>query len=166
MNKYEAIRILAFKSVSDPDEAAIIRRILRWYSETFATPLMKVYDIPIDFVLQHYFEHMYERIEGPEAEKELEDLLLTPEERKKRDRDEEDKKREEKESFDRFVKETAAEAKKSKTEEKQEVEDIPDLPTLPPGVELKEIDMSNKDNLFNDLLESDSLTFRNAPDDS
>jgi len=37
------------------------RKICRWYSKEFSTPLKGVYDLPMDFVLEHYYESFLEK---------------------------------------------------------------------------------------------------------
>lgn len=57
-----AIKILALKAVKVPDYDAAYRKICRWYSREFSTPLEAVYDIPEETVLREFFEDYYESI--------------------------------------------------------------------------------------------------------
>lgn len=87
MNIYDAIRIKALRDVvkgNSPDYA--LRKVFRWYSKTFATPLTQVEDLPVEFVLQAYWESMYEDMEDPKLEAERVELTKTEAERKAEDR--------------------------------------------------------------------------------
>jgi len=84
----KTIQIKALQSVIQPDSAAFLRSVHRWYSESFNTPLHVVYALPVDFVLTHYFESNYSSMEHEERAKTVRDLLETPEQRAKRLKDE------------------------------------------------------------------------------
>jgi len=79
VNYYRAIRALAAKDVvSDPPDANYaLRRIFRWYSRTFHTPLDRVSDLPLYDVLVAYYEASYEAMEPEELKKELTNLAMT-----------------------------------------------------------------------------------------
>jgi hypothetical protein len=77
-----SLRILALNAVHDKsDWEAAYRRICRWYSTTFHTPLHLVPDLDEAYVLQHYYEHAYEQMEDEEWRKEALEAVETPEER-------------------------------------------------------------------------------------
>lgn len=79
----EEIRLLAMQAARKPDGEAFLRRICRWYSQTFATPLHIVEtEIPVEDVLMHFYEHKYDHMEDEERDVEMDEILLTPEERK------------------------------------------------------------------------------------
>lgn len=90
MDIYTAIKLMAMKAVIEPDEAAVTRRIQRWYSKTFFTPLSEVEKIDFFEILTHYYEETYEAAnssgseqEGPVSKvllEEYEELTMTPEE--------------------------------------------------------------------------------------
>jgi succinate dehydrogenase flavin-adding protein (antitoxin of CptAB toxin-antitoxin module) len=93
MGYFEDLQKLALLSVLRPDYDAWMRRVCRWYSKTFQTPLDRVEALPIDYVLQHYWESVYEELEGPEQSDKLQELLESPDDRKlrlERERIEED----------------------------------------------------------------------------
>lgn len=78
-----------------PSDEYDYRRVCRWYSERFHTPLHAVFDLPVDFVWQQYFEVYFEQLaadDEPNSEekwfKALDEACETPEERRKRLRDE------------------------------------------------------------------------------
>lgn len=82
MNIVEAIQTLAFRDVQLQTPAYRIRSIQRWYSMTFATPLRVVeHDIPIEEVLLHYYEHLYETAEAELLEETKKQLLETDDQR-------------------------------------------------------------------------------------
>lgn len=61
-NLYRGYQIQAAESVLDPSEDYYYRKICRWYSETFHTPLTQVYTLSIDHVLQNYYESVLEKV--------------------------------------------------------------------------------------------------------
>lgn len=78
--KSDAVRVLqlkAMQAVLKPDSASYLRQIHRWFSKTFATPLSAVYDLPVDFVLQHYYESHYWEMEDKERAVVVRDLTET-----------------------------------------------------------------------------------------
>jgi hypothetical protein len=82
---FDAIRIRALRGVWKPDYEASLRRIFRWYSEKFHTPLHEVQDLPIEDVLLNWFEVHYESLEPDEKHNLAIHLLETPEERRRRE---------------------------------------------------------------------------------
>lgn len=54
------LEILALKSVALKDSEYFTRRVCRYYSEKFHTPLMEVYSLPWAFVFTNYIEHIIE----------------------------------------------------------------------------------------------------------
>lgn len=84
---FEGVRIRALLAVMEPDDHALIRRICRWYSQEFSTPLRVVEDeLGLDHVLTHWFESEYEKMDPDDRHNLGIYLLETPEERKLRDR--------------------------------------------------------------------------------
>lgn len=60
-NVYEHLEILALHSVSiSRDPSYTYRKICRWFSREFNTSLPQVVNLPVEFVLQHYYEHQFE----------------------------------------------------------------------------------------------------------
>jgi hypothetical protein len=97
----EAIRVKALRAVLRPDIQASLRKIFRWYSTTYATPLHIVDDLPLDDILVAYFEENYWNMEQPLLEREINELSLTPAEREEFEKSEED-------SIDAFAAQIAA----------------------------------------------------------
>lgn len=63
------IQLIAMGNVEDPDWKAEYRRICRWYSEKFATPLHYVeHDLNAFDVLLHYFEHQFSELKSRDSE--------------------------------------------------------------------------------------------------
>ncbi len=81
MDLYQAIRLRAMRSVMRPDREFLIRKVLRWYSKTFFTPIAEVEEIPLEDVFQAYYEEMYEDMSEEDLEAERQELLITPEQR-------------------------------------------------------------------------------------
>lgn len=84
----KSAQIAALRAVIDPDLFADFRKICRWFSKNFATPLVEVYDLPSDFVLQHYLEDRYENLDYEGRRNLLIELTETSEERIERLRQE------------------------------------------------------------------------------
>ena len=59
---YKSIQIKAIEAVLDPDDTYSYRRICRWYSKTFHTPLQDVYQLDFEHVLSNYYESTFEEI--------------------------------------------------------------------------------------------------------
>lgn len=59
---YKSIQIKAIESVLDSDDAYSYRKICRWYSKTFHTPLQDVYNLDFEHVLSNYYESTFEEI--------------------------------------------------------------------------------------------------------
>jgi hypothetical protein len=83
MDLYQALRLQALRAVMCPDKEYFIRRTLRWYSKTFHTPLHEVEDIPLEVVLQAFYEEHFEAMSQEDREAERQDLLVTKEQRYK-----------------------------------------------------------------------------------
>jgi len=54
------LEILALKSVALKDSEYFTRKVCRYYSEKFHTPLTDVYNLPWAFVFTNYIEHIIE----------------------------------------------------------------------------------------------------------
>lgn len=89
MDDARVIRTLALREVVSerPTPEYQLRHIQRWYSKQFHTPLHMVEELPLDDVLQHYYEAWYETLASAEEgelrlkfEDELKELAMTPEE--------------------------------------------------------------------------------------
>lgn len=70
INKLETI---ALKAIALKDPEYFTRRICRYYSEKFHTPLLEVMNLPWPFVFTHYLEHV---IESNNSRKEIYDLAI------------------------------------------------------------------------------------------
>lgn len=107
-NYIDNIKKIALLSVLEPDDEAFIRYLYRWFSKSFHTPLPQVEDLPLDYILQHYYETIYEELGPDEKHNLIIYLLETPEEREKR-------KVSEAKSEEDFLKEIENEAKFQET---------------------------------------------------
>ena len=68
MINYKALSDIALAGVMNPTEKVFYRRVCRWYSREFATPLRDVETCSPEHVLTHYYEDYYERqASNPEA---------------------------------------------------------------------------------------------------
>lgn len=84
MEALEAIKVLAFRTVQQPDTAYLTRRLHRWYSKTFHVPLEKAEELPLEDVWQVFFEEKYEDMSPDELEAEKQEILLSDEDRSRR----------------------------------------------------------------------------------
>lgn len=82
MDLFEAIQQQAMLAVVEPDDDAWLRRIFRFYSKQFATPLHLVPQLPLEDVLRAYFEEVFDSFDEETREERLEWLLMSPEERR------------------------------------------------------------------------------------
>lgn len=145
MSFVESIRLLAMQAVLDSDPDYQLRSVLRWYSREFHTPLSEVYDIPIDEVIEAFYECKYEDMDDGQRNFEIGELLKTNqavvEAKKKEDADEVDDV-----AFLQKVMEEAKSVVIPKPEPQKPIEAPPD------------ISMSFDSNLDIDALDRDSMT--------
>jgi len=62
----DQLEVLALKSVALRDPEYFYRRVCRYYSEKFHTPLTDVQELPWPFVFTNYLEHIIETNNGKE----------------------------------------------------------------------------------------------------
>lgn len=70
--EFKAIALLAFRSAESPTYDDFLRKVHRWYSRSFSTPLAEVEGMADEVVLRHYFEDSYAQLaeaQGDEARK-------------------------------------------------------------------------------------------------
>jgi len=79
MDSIEALQLIALKNIEKPDVEAQLRRIKRFFSTTFHTPLADVENLDLDFVLMHYFEHVYAQLKPEDFGKLRNNLLYKTE---------------------------------------------------------------------------------------
>lgn len=60
------LKEIALANVTDPTSEYFYRYVCRWFSKTFHTPLIQVYDIPQEQVFLAYFEEGYEKLSESE----------------------------------------------------------------------------------------------------
>lgn len=146
MDVPKAIRLVALAAVfgeKDPDYA--IRRIMRWYSKTFFTPLHVVEELPVEDVLEAYYEVHYEEMSETQREVERKELLMSEAERKAAVR-QEDAEAAEAEEYAKAVAEEEAKAPKKLNRVQpvaarlspEQVMVVPELPSeLPPDIQME-----------------------------
>lgn len=62
MDQHQALRLLALGSVLSQDPEYRLRRVFRWYSREFHTPLAEVEQAPLDQILLAWYEDQYQRL--------------------------------------------------------------------------------------------------------
>lgn len=124
----KALRLLAFRSVEKRDHDYVVRHVCRWYSERFHTPLAEVESIPLENILQHFFEVQVEEMEDEARDELRAQLCETRDERVQREADEAEKAADDA-AFEAMVKEEAA--KKNSNLPLHKPEDGPIVPGLP-----------------------------------
>lgn len=82
----EAVRVNAMAAARVPDWEASYRFVCRWYSKNYATPLTEVLELPMPFVLQHFYEEYYRNMDANELREKIRDAIESPEERLERER--------------------------------------------------------------------------------
>jgi hypothetical protein len=81
----DSLNRIALARALKPDSEGAVRRVMRWYSKTFSTPLHVVMEeIPLEDIWLAYFEEEYEGLSQFELQQRIALALETPEERKKR----------------------------------------------------------------------------------
>ena len=121
MNKWDAMRATALAAVVEEPFEYQLRRISRWYSKTFHTPLADVDNIPVEDLIYTYYECMYEDLPPERREEEIEDIFTPPDKRVLKL----DETTERKVSDDDFMKQIQDEEKK-KAEEAKKTPDMAD----------------------------------------
>lgn len=116
----QAIQLVALHAVLTKPQEYRIRKVCRWYSRTFSTPLNDVYALPLHDVFQAYWESQFEDMDAEELEDVRTELLETPEQRKARIREEERQAVE----ADEFARQVAEEELSKRTPDAPRLEDI------------------------------------------
>lgn len=138
----KALQLIALRDVMQGTIDYHLRYVFRWYSRTFATPLHVVSGLPLDHVLQHFYECKYEDMDEHEREEERKRLLQSEKERleetiaeERRQLDDLGKAQEDDEYFRRAEQEAALHNKKTE-DKKPEPEQwaIPKAPSLEQGL--------------------------------
>ena len=136
----DAVRIKAMRASIRPDEDAIIRRISRWYSREFHTPLHTLEELPLEFILLHYFEEIYEKLKPEERHDLAIKIIETPEE--KEIREAEDKKSEE--ELIEMAKADNDRINAFKKRVKQSLDSLKEIDSVGPNVKSKPLKKPNK----------------------
>lgn len=167
MDNISALQLVALRDVIKGSGDYNIRYIIRWYSKTFHTPLHVVEDLPIDDILQAFFEVRYEEMPDEMRHQEIVKLLETEEQKAARRKAEDEADAEGAEFAAQAEKQIVAkEAKKVQVEQKKAdsfqkaADSIPDLVPVtterpPPDIKIHpDIKMTFvEDNEFEDILD-------------
>lgn len=178
MDIYSSAKILALKATIKNDSNHEMRKIMRWYSKNLHTPLDKVYELPLDFVLQAYYEDRFDDMDREEIRRNMIAVTESEEDRKKREKDEELFVDEEQIADDDFLKMIAEEeAAKSKIKPAGVTPNTPAV-SLPkkiewsPNMEMPETELPSAEyklptteQLFNLSEDEDSLAGLSRPAD-
>jgi len=79
--QFQALRdVYLYGKGKESDPEYTLRKMFRWYSKTFHTPLHIVETLPFTDVLQAWWEEKYEEMTPEDLEHEREEILRTPEE--------------------------------------------------------------------------------------
>lgn len=85
MHLFDAVRLAALGAVAaDSDSEYGLRKVFRWYSKTFYTPLHEVDALPLEDVLTAYWEEHFEQMEEQALEDAVAKALETEEQKKDR----------------------------------------------------------------------------------
>ena len=121
MIEYELAQTQALHDILNNDAEYFFRRIARWYSSTFHTPLHEVEQLPWFEILQHYYEFHYEKMNQTELYELLQEIIPSIADAKEKEMDD-------------FMKEIveknrlAIEKKQKKSENLKEVSKTFDIP--------------------------------------
>jgi primosomal protein N' len=61
-NYYKYLQLKSLDLIFNPNDAYFQRKICRWYSKEYSTPLKQVLVMAFDEVLTHYYENQFESI--------------------------------------------------------------------------------------------------------
>ena len=61
-NYFHYLQLKAFDNVFNPTDDYLQRKICRWYSKEYNTPLHQVLEMSFDNILTHYYESMFENM--------------------------------------------------------------------------------------------------------
>ena len=109
----DKLELLAIRSVALRDPEYFYRRVCRYYSNNFHTPLEEVHKLPWSFVFSNYLEHIIETNNDQESIYNLAIDICYPE---KRVTDDED--------LDRRIKEIEAEEEARRMRERKKAEEL------------------------------------------
>jgi hypothetical protein len=84
------IKKISLNAIINPDSEANFRKICRSYSKKFHTPLHQVAQLPLEFILQAFFEDLFDEMDDDELRKQAQLAIETLEERQAREKAEED----------------------------------------------------------------------------
>lgn len=59
---YKFKQLEAIDNILNKDDIYFQRKLYRWFSTTYNTPLLEVYELDWDFVLTHYYEANLEKL--------------------------------------------------------------------------------------------------------
>jgi hypothetical protein len=143
----DKLELLAIKSIALKDPEYFHRRVCRYYSEKFHTPLMEVYELPWAFVFTNYLEHLVEANNDKEDIYNLAIDICYPEKRVDEEEEIQDwiKRIEEEEEAKREARKNKMEEEKAAKENKEEAGE------KNPRIDDEEIHMG--ENLFSHLEE-------------
>jgi hypothetical protein len=95
VNLWEALQLSALRDVwfdrnskAGLDPEYRFRKIFRWYSETFSTPLHLVDTLPLEDVVRAWCENEYEEMTDEELERTVKELAISPAKLREIERDE------------------------------------------------------------------------------
>ncbi len=148
------------RAVLKPDGEFLLRRMYRWYSKTFSTPLHEVEDLPVADILTAYYEETYDAMEPEHRELLRQRLAESDEQRAAREATEVEDANDddafmrmvEEEEMARLAKEVngPAPAKKSPSGGMASREtDLPDVVEAPPDIKMT----FSKDRDFQDAID-------------
>lgn len=93
MEFWDAIHFAALRDVyfarkgrDGGDPLYTYRKIFRWYSRTFSTPLHQVEELPLEDVLRAWYEETLEDLDEKDLDEKVREAALSPEERQRRER--------------------------------------------------------------------------------
>jgi len=124
----DKLQVLALESVINKNTEYFVRKVCRYYSEKFHTPLKEVHELPWTFVFTNYLEHILENNKTEEDLIELAIDICYPEKRSEEEAEIEDwiKKIEEEEENKRIEKARQQREKAKREKEEDENPQIED----------------------------------------
>lgn len=90
MEYIDNLQRIAMNSVENPTYEDWLRRIRRWFSKEYSTPLLQVEEFEDEYVILAYYEHIFEEMDPETRKNKILELVETPQEKKAREIKEEE----------------------------------------------------------------------------
>lgn len=84
MEYLENLQRIAMNSVENPTYEDWLRKVRRWFSKTYSTPILQVEDFEDEYVIIAYYENIFDEMDADERKNKIIELIQTAEDKKKK----------------------------------------------------------------------------------